>query len=378
MSIEQGSHIADARKGLIDRLDKTLKGGESSEIKNTKYGYDSTVRPYGYTLQTLPDGAVVYNPAGILNKVDRVGDMLTRTVDDNLVAEPGKMARRDIRVLGRNIKDRFDYWRGKKDEKPSSAHSRLVDIVTSGPKRYRGEPSAIAHNADRLGVGEYYKLHEKGIQLTDPTLLTEGINLQDIFRSEAPELQKIDRFDALEKAGDYLGRLHREHGALGEVHSQNFIFRNLDESETIVNEPVLGFPNIVPNPDKYTDERLRTWNEPKAVDLLDFLMVASTEELRKSGSWANVEKAMESVLKGYNDSVMARDTEELAKRGRLTLVTDKQTAVLELPDTVTTKLRGLFSWHNQVRLDARKDNAKILRQLVIDTCDKFKPQAQAA
>lgn len=68
----------------------------------------------------------------------------------------------------------------------------------------------------------------------------------------------------------------------------------------------------------------------------------------------------------------------LAERGRLVLHGDEE--MLELPTTLTTKLRPLLSLHNNVRLGATKDNALQMRQLVVTACKNAiaPPPTQAA
>jgi hypothetical protein len=218
---------------------------------------------------------MVFDPSGFANKRDRVGDTLLRTFDDGILRQPLKTALHHPQMF--------------------------LERLTSGPKRYRGEVNEVAANATRLGLQEYYRLTAQGvIEVTPPEIFTRSINLQDMYRVDAPVLQELDRSEALRAAGAYIRQIHEQHGAIGEVHTSDFFFQKKEGNR--VSEPLLGLPDIVYNPDKYSAEQLRTLTEPRAVDILDFLMVVATEELRKTGNWEMARRGIESVLQGYADT----------------------------------------------------------------------------
>lgn len=332
-----------APKGLLEKTHGLIKGNVENTVKirNKKYDYESAATTYGFTLRERTDGTMFFDPSGAANKVDRIGDFLLRIADDHTVKEPGKLFRRHPK------------W--------------FLQRLATGPKRSRGEAASVVANADRLGLSEYYGLSPDGIEVKKPEIFTQGINLQDIYRGDNEALTEIDRTEALTKAGEYIHQIHANHGAIGEIHTTDIIFQEKEGSH--VNKPVLNLPDIIYNTSKYTPEQLRTLAEPRAVDMLDFLMVVGTEELRKTTEWESVQKAIGAVLTGYGDTKVIEATSSLAKRGRLTFVGDE--AMLNLPDTVTTKVRPVTSQHNKARLAVEKDIAPQLRQMVVDTCSSF-------
>src|SRR5579859_1225808 len=205
-------------RGFLSVVDKLAKNKPQLQHE---LGYQTSVAPYGYTLETLPDGRMVFNPSGLKNRGDRFGDNVLRTLDDGTLKYPLKTFKKALR-----------------------AHPYFSQRFVSGPKRYRGEPQQVVANAERLGLGEFYGLTPEGfIEVKQPEILTKGINLQDIYRVDAPVLQKIDRVQALYLAGEYIRYIHENFGAIGQLHTNDIIFREKDGAQ--VSEPVLRLPDIV-------------------------------------------------------------------------------------------------------------------------------------
>lgn len=238
--------------------------------------------------------------------------------------------------------------------------------LLSGPKRYRGTKEEIVANAERLGLGEYYGLHPWGVEIKKPEIYKKGLALQDIYRvnliGDAPVLQDIDRFQALAAAGEYARQIHDKYGAIGELLSNDIIFQGKEDGKVV--NPVLNMPDIV-----FNQIKKMSLPEQKAMDILDFLNHIGYEELRRSGDWSTLGKALQTILDHYGDNMVIKAVESLAKRGRLTLRGDED--VLHLKESVTTKLRPIFSQHNQARLSSSPAFAGKLRKKIIQSCDQY-------
>src|SRR5947209_17002962 len=86
---------------LVD-IHGQLKGGALNTVKNflrnkmaqstlpteEKLGYKSESAFYGAKLQTTANGHMYLNYRGALAKVDRAGDIVLRTTDDNVMKKP--------------------------------------------------------------------------------------------------------------------------------------------------------------------------------------------------------------------------------------------------------------------------------------------------
>lgn len=202
-----------------------------------------------------------------------------------------------------------------------------------------------------MGLSEYYGIHPQGIELKKPELLTKGINLWDIYTVNNPALAEIERLSALATAAAYIRQVHDTYGAIGEVLTNDIIFQKKEGA--IVSDPVLNLPDIVYSSQQYSSEQLKDATEPRAVDLMDFLMSVGASEVRKTGDWEKVRQAINAIVGGYGESKVIPAVASLARRGRLTL---------------DGRITGQ---HNMVRLSMDKQDENIasqMRQLVIAEC----------
>jgi hypothetical protein len=200
------------------------------------------------------DGKMVWNNRGIVSKIDKWGDAILRTYDEHVVKDLGELLKR---------------------------HPKLFfQFLAPGTKRYRGSKEEIFENIQRLGLEDTYGLHENGIEIKDQDLYKKGLPLQDIYRSDLINSDKVtgfDRFQALAESGKYLRKIHDEHGGVGETNIGDIIFKKYENGQ--VSEPVLNIPDIVFNKEKNISER-----EKKATDILDFIISIGAEEFRSSGA----------------------------------------------------------------------------------------------
>lgn len=309
-------------------------------------GYKSMAEIFGGKLTTDEDGKMVYDKRGLVSTLDRIGDPRVREVDDHV-----------------SNKDKLSVWRRNKRwffRHYFTLHHARPFAKPEG-KRYRaGKEETMAH-IKQLGLEDYYGEHSHGFEVKKPEIFTNGVNLFDIWRSDqihSPLLDKVDRFEALKQAVQYVRSVHDNHGGIGELLANDIIFQDHAEDGTVSN-PVLNLPDIVYNPRKNFGR-----HEQRATDMLDFMVGMSTEELRRSGDWDQVQKVLTTIKDGYGpedpqDSVI-KWTGLLARRGRLTL-----------------EENGLSKIHNFARLGLTKGISARLRQTIIDTClSNNEPQAQ--
>ncbi len=302
---------------------------ESTLPTEETLGYKSKVGFYGGKLRMVGQ-KMIYDMRGIVSRVDKWGDALLRTYDEHTIKEPLKMLRRHPKWF-------------LKFSKPFE------------PKRYRGTPSEIAQNAQRLGLSDYYVQDPHGIEIKKPELFTSSRNLYDIYEAEeigSDDLKSINRFQALQEAAKYIRDIHNNYGAIGELLVNDVLFQGRENNR--VTDPVLNIPDIVYNTKKYGHERLKS-TELKATDLLDFLVSVGHVESKVSKDENNVKIALQKVLEAYGDTKVIEAVKSLAKRGRLTLAGNTQ----NLPFTVI---------HNEARLDVKKDTSTLLRETIINAC----------
>jgi hypothetical protein len=311
-------------RSMLERASQLLNRNvlQAVPIHNTELDYDSNAGTYGFTLVKEADGKLVFTSSGLWNKIDRVGDRVIRKTDEHVMKRPFEMFKRHPR--------------------------RFFHQATTEAKRARGEIDKIVENADRLGLSDYYGLHPQGVELKKPELFTKGVNLWDIYSVDNPALQQIDRISALATAASYIRSVHDTCGAIGEVLPNDIIFQKFEGGN--VSEPVLNLPDIVYDAQKYSPEQLRDATEPRAVDLMDFLMSVGASEMQKTGDWEKVRQALDAIVNGYGESKVIPAVASLAQRGRLAL---------------TGKL---FSQHNKVRLSMGESDTARLRQLIITDC----------
>lgn len=299
-------------------------------------GYKSTVGIWGGKLIEDNEGKLIYQTTGFISRMDREGDTILRTFDEHI-------AKRPLQLLKKHPK-----W--------------FLRHFLPNPLRYRGTPQEIAHNARRLGLGEVYVLHPKGIEIKRPEVYKKGIALQDIYRAEeinSSLLKGINRFAALAEAAKYIRSIHDQFGAVGELLPNDIIFQSIENGH--VQKPILNLPDEIYNPKKEITETAK-----KATDLLDFLVSIGFEELRKSDSLTEVQKAIKTILENYNDSTVIKTVESFAKRGRLVMVGDEQ--IINLPNTFFKRNRALFAIHNKARLSFHEDITAHLRDMIIESC----------
>ena len=61
-----------------------------------------------------------------------------------------------------------------------------------GAKRYRGSNEEVQENIERLGLSEFYGPHKNGIEIKKPEIYTHGLALQDVYRSDMIDSEKLD------------------------------------------------------------------------------------------------------------------------------------------------------------------------------------------
>ncbi|HCC60289.1 MAG: hypothetical protein A2402_03485 [Candidatus Staskawiczbacteria bacterium RIFOXYC1_FULL_37_43] len=328
------------KDGLIrESLGKRVQGVmNESRLPNEEY--ESTVGVYGGKMNFDQEGRMVWDRRGIISKVDKAGDAILRTYDEHLVKEPGKLLRKHPRIAAKKF-------------------------FAPGTKRYRGSNEEVAENIERLGLSEYYGPHENGIEIKKPEVYKQGLALQDIYRSdliESDKLKETDRFQALVEASKYIRGVHDEHGGIGEILVSDIIFQ--EDKDGKLEKPVLNLPDIVFNKEKITSEK-----DKKTTDILDFLSSVLVEEYRRSQKLEDVDRALDTVVENYGDKDIISLVESFVKRGRLTLQGD--TEFLHLPNTLTKKARGIFSQHNKARLGSKKDFEGTMKKKIIDACERF-------
>jgi hypothetical protein len=202
----------------------------------------------------------------------------------------------------------------------------------------------------------------------DKDLYLKGLPLQDLYRADLINSDKVegfDRFQALAESGKYLRRIHDEHGGIGEVLAGDIIFKNHEDGK--VGEQILNMPDIVFNKKKNIGEK-----EKKTIDILDFIMSIGAEEFRRSeGDFDSVKRAMSTILENYNDKAVIRLVKSYIKRGRLTMLGDKTSSAVNLPeDNFTTKNRGIFTKHNEARVINDKDLEASLKSVGLEVCEE--------
>ena len=327
------------KEGLFGRIREKVNS-KMNEDRLPSAEYRSTVGVYGGKIEYDQEGRMVLDRRGIVSKIDKTGDAILRTVDEHVVKEPGKLLRMH----------------------PKAA---LKFLFNPGTKRYRGSNEEVLENAERLGLSEYYGPHENGIEIKKPEVFTHGVHLQDVYNADligSEKLEAVNRFQALAEAAKYARDLHDNHGAVGELNMFHFLFQK-DEGGK-VSDPILYMPDIVWNKNKVTSEK-----DKKTTDMLDFLSSVFVAELRRSQNSEDVDRALDTVVSNYGDKDIISLVEAFIKRGRLTLQGD--TEVVNLPDTVTKKVRGIFGQHNKARLGSKTEIEGEMKQNIIDACERF-------
>ena len=341
-SREPGEEIPqqeDTKEGLFGAMRKKVQG-VMNESRLPSEEYESTIGIYGGKLKYDKDGKMVIDRRGIVSKIDKTGDAVLRTFDEHVLKEPWKLLTRHPKAF--------------------------LHFLAPGPKRYRGSNEEVLENAERLGLSEYYGSHENGIEIKKPELFTQGVHLQDVYRSDiidSDKLKETDRFQALAEAAKYTRDLHDNHGAVGELNIFHFIFQK--DAAGVLKDPVIYMPDIVWNKDKNTSEI-----DKKATDILDLLSSVFAEEYRRSQNFEDVNKAINTVLENYVDKEVIEMVRSYIGRGRLTLQGDAE--FLNLPDTITKKLRGALSQHNKARLQLSKtDFEGEMKKRLKEACEIF-------
>jgi hypothetical protein len=321
------------RKAIEKTIQRTV-----NESRLPSEGYESTVGVYGGKIKT-EDGKMVLDRRGIVSKIDKAGDAVLRTFDEHVVKDPWKLLKMHPK------------W--------------ALKFLAPGPKRYRGSNEEVLENVERLGLSDLYGSHKNGIEIKNPEVFKKGVHLQDIYRADAigsEKLEGIDRFQALGEAAKYARKMHDEHGAVGELNVFHFMFQRVENGQ--VKDPTLYIPDIVWNKEKSTSEV-----DKKTTDMLDFVSSAFVEEFRRSKSMEDAEKALDTILDNYGDSGIISMIESFVKRGRLTLQGDKE--ILNLPNTITKKARGIFAQHNKARIGSKTDFEGTMKGKIIESCERF-------
>ena len=328
---------------IRDTINKTV-----NESKFPAEDYESTLGVYGGKIKTEEDGKMVWDNRGLVSKIDKWGDAILRTYDEHIVRDLGKLFKR---------------------------HPKLFfKFLAPGPKRYRGTKEEIFENIKRLGLEETYGLHENGIEIKDQDLYHKGYPMQDIFRSDLIENDKLDGFDrsqAIEEAGKYIRQVHDKFGGAGEMNVFHIIFKKHENSQ--LSEPTLNIPTIVFNREKNISEK-----EKKATDMLDFIISIGAEEFRRSGDLEGVRNAMKKALESYGDKDIIKLVGSYIKRGRLTLTGDRDAESVNIPeDTFTTKNREIFTKHNEARIVNDKSIEASLKDIGAEVCEEVVNKLQS-
>jgi hypothetical protein len=344
--------VANSDKGILTSIrewvnSKVAKGTFPSE---QTLGYKSSMGIYGGDIKETVEGKMIYDVQGFWNRIDQWGDRFLRSYDDHHARNPLAMA-----------------WR-----KPGAFIKILPFIVDS--KRYRGTPEQALIGKDpavprvaQLGLQDMYGLHPNGIEIKQPEVFKRSIGLQDIFRADKiknTDLLKIDRFQALAAATDYMWKLHqRVDGGIAEGNIYSFLFAAHNDGK--VSAPYLMIPTEIYNPEKKISPL-----EQKATDLLDLLASAAFEEMRRSNSTAETDRAINTVLESYADEEVISMVSSYLKRGRLTLPND----LLGIQFETTVAYRGtrpLAALHNTQRLTVDPELSMDIRQRIQERCDNF-------
>ncbi|MCX6723819.1 MAG: hypothetical protein NT155_01430 [Candidatus Staskawiczbacteria bacterium] len=331
---------ADKEGFMRESLGRKVQGiVNESRLPNEEY--KSTVGVYGGKIK-IEDGKMVWDTSGVISKIDKAGDAVLRTFDEHTVREPWKLLKSHPK------------W--------------FLRFLAPGTKRYRGGNEEVAKNIERLGLSEYYGPHENGIEIKKPEIYTQGVALQDVYRSDmikSDKLKVADRFQALAEASKYIGEMHDKHGAVGEILVSDIIFQENEDGK--LGKPVLNMPDIIFNKEKVTSEK-----DKKATDLLDFLSSAFTEEYRRSQKLEDADRALDVIISNYGGKDIIVMAESFIKRGRLTLQGDAE--VINLPNTITKKVRAVFSQHNKARLGSKTNFEGKMKKRIEQACEKFLSQ----
>jgi ABC-type oligopeptide transport system ATPase subunit len=323
-----------------DKVNKTV-----NESRMPSKEFESTVGVYGGKLKIEDDGKMVWNNRGIISKIDKTGDAVLRNYDEHVMKNPWEFFKRNP--------------------------SLFFKFFMPGAKRFRGNKDEISENIERLGLDDVYGLHDKGIEIKDQELFTNGAILQDIYRADligggVEELANLDKTELLARASSYLKEVHDNYGAVGEVLPSDFIFRK-DENGNL-GEPVLNIPDIVFNEKKTIGEK-----EKKTTDLLDFVISMGVEDFRISQDKESMKRTMKTILESYNDEKVISLLQSFIKRGRLTLAGDKNSENVNIPsDSFTTKNRGVFTKHNEARIVNNRELEVLLKDSALEVCQEMK------
>ena len=339
-NMNDGNRPEIRQEGIVrEAVGKKIQGVmNESRLPNEEY--ESTVGVYGGKMNYDKEGKMVWDRRGIISKIDKAGDAVLRSYDEHVVKEPGKLLRMHPKIAA----EKFFH---------------------PGTKRYRGGNEEVIENIERLGLSEFYGPHENGIEIKKPEIYKHGIPLQDVYRSdiiESDKLKATDRFQALAEASKYVRQIHNEHGGIGEVLVSDIIFQ--EDQGGKLEKPVLNLPDIVFNKEKKIGEK-----DKKATDMIDFMSSVYGEEIRRSQNSEEAGKALDIIVKNYGDKDVISMVESFIKRGRLTLQGD--TEVLNLPNTSIKKARGLFSQHNKARLGSKVNFEGEMKRKIKEACESF-------
>jgi hypothetical protein len=329
------------KEGLLRRMVGEKVQGIVNESCLPNEEFESTVGVYGGKVK-MEDGKMVWDRRGIVSKIDKAGDAVLRSYDEHIVKEPGKLLKMHPKIAAKKF-------------------------FHPGTKRYRGSNEEVHENIERLGLSEYYGLHENGIEIKKPEIYTKGLALQDVYRADVIESDKLkatDRFQALAEAAKYVRGIHDNHGGIGELLVSDIIFQENQDGK--LGKPVLNMPDIVWNKNK---EKTTGLKDKKATDMLDFLASVFGEESRRSQNAEDVDMALDTVVQNYGDKDIISMVESFIKRGRLTLQGDAE--LLNLPNTASKKARGIFSQHNKARVASKKATDSLMKEKIMQACQRF-------
>lgn len=394
------------------RLNATLK---NRGFDTSKQGYATSLGFYGGKPKVGENGEAYLDMTSMdpIDIVDRAGDKRVRSTDEHPAnasifrkntlrvwknRATGVMETLHLKSKSEEQRAKNALWEANKSKwanKPTATYERftgkvdengdpqsetqemsiaprsILKTAAEGFKdgysmRYRGTLDEINNNIIRLGLEDYYGPHKNGIEFKRPEIYTDGVSLLDIVLAKKEgktPLEDIDQTDAFVKATNYIGDVHKKHGAIGELLLADIQFQK-HEGNT-VSDPVLGLPDIVWSNATNSD------TTRKATDILDFL-VNTSFSLRTGGKTPEeIQPILDTIIDTYGDEKVIRAVRALVNPDR------KTGKRLTLPGEKRSGLTFVSKWHNSARLGAKKDFASEVRNEVFAATEKYLPPLPA-
>jgi hypothetical protein len=81
---------------------------------------------------------------------------------------------------------------------------------------------------------------------------------------------------------------------------------------------------------------------------------------------------MKTILEAYDDKDIIRLVKSYIKRGRLTLLGDKNSQAVDIPkDSFTSKGRAIFTKHNEARMVNNENLESLLKDVSLEICEEI-------